>query len=276
MALSFKHLFTSAKSDGVDSTLIQPSNWNAEHVITLAAGKILGRTVGAGAGAVQELPLAIDSSGNATIESTDGGAGLGPLLKLTRTSASPVFNDLLGAHQFRGMNNAATELIYAMIYAYITDTSSGAEGGGFAIQTMKAGALSDVIFFNQTRTLASGGVQSQSPTSGVGYAAGAGGTITQATSKTTGVALNKVCGGITMNAAALASNAIVAFVVTCSAVDSADIPVVAVRSPQSGKYEAWISGVSIGSFEISVKNVSGGSLSEAVILNVGLLKGALT
>lgn len=30
---NIKHQFTSAKSDGTDATLIQPSNWNAEHVI---------------------------------------------------------------------------------------------------------------------------------------------------------------------------------------------------------------------------------------------------
>lgn len=30
---NIKHAFTSAKSDGGDATLIQPSNWNAEHVI---------------------------------------------------------------------------------------------------------------------------------------------------------------------------------------------------------------------------------------------------
>jgi hypothetical protein len=30
---NIKHAFTSAKSDGGDATLIQPSNWNAEHVV---------------------------------------------------------------------------------------------------------------------------------------------------------------------------------------------------------------------------------------------------
>lgn len=30
---NIKHAFTSAKSDGADATLIQPSNWNAEHVV---------------------------------------------------------------------------------------------------------------------------------------------------------------------------------------------------------------------------------------------------
>jgi hypothetical protein len=69
MAISLKHSFTSPKADGVDSTLVQPSNWNAEHTITLAAGKVLGRDTSA-AGAMQELPLAFDTSGNASLSAT--------------------------------------------------------------------------------------------------------------------------------------------------------------------------------------------------------------
>jgi len=64
MTVSLKHAFTSAKADGTDTTLIQPSNWNDEHVITLAAGKVLGRDTSA-AGAVQELNIKVDPTGQA-------------------------------------------------------------------------------------------------------------------------------------------------------------------------------------------------------------------
>lgn len=56
MTLSITHTFQSAKADGVDLTLVQPSNWNDEHTITMATGKFLGRAT-AGAGAVEELTL---------------------------------------------------------------------------------------------------------------------------------------------------------------------------------------------------------------------------
>lgn len=69
MAISVKHAFTSAKADGTDSTLVQPSNWNAEHTITLGAGKVLGRS-SASAGAMQELPIAIDTTGQSMIPPT--------------------------------------------------------------------------------------------------------------------------------------------------------------------------------------------------------------
>lgn len=32
--MGIKHAFTSAKADGTDNTLVQPSNWNADHTIT--------------------------------------------------------------------------------------------------------------------------------------------------------------------------------------------------------------------------------------------------
>ena len=69
MTISLKHTFQSAKSDGTDSTLVQPSNWNAEHTITLAAGKVLGRD-SSGNGAMQELPLSFDTSGNMSMSAT--------------------------------------------------------------------------------------------------------------------------------------------------------------------------------------------------------------
>ena len=66
MTVSLKHTFTSAKTDSTDPTIIQPSNWNQEHVLTAAAGKVLGRDT-SGDGTVQELPISVTSAGNVTI-----------------------------------------------------------------------------------------------------------------------------------------------------------------------------------------------------------------
>lgn len=54
MAISLKHTFQSAKADGPDNTIVQPSDWNDEHVLTQATGKLLGRT-SAGTGATEEI-----------------------------------------------------------------------------------------------------------------------------------------------------------------------------------------------------------------------------
>ena len=54
MTVSLKHAFQSAKADGTDTSIVRPSDWNAEHVLTQATGKLLGRT-SAGAGATEEI-----------------------------------------------------------------------------------------------------------------------------------------------------------------------------------------------------------------------------
>jgi hypothetical protein len=59
MTISLKHAFTSPKADGTDSTLVQPSNWNAEHTLTMGTGKLAGRTT-AGTGAVEEISVSSD------------------------------------------------------------------------------------------------------------------------------------------------------------------------------------------------------------------------
>lgn len=52
------HSKVSAKGDGPDSTRLRPSDWNADHVITLSAtGVVIGR-ITAGPGAAEEIPFA--------------------------------------------------------------------------------------------------------------------------------------------------------------------------------------------------------------------------
>lgn len=54
MTISLKHAFNNPKSDGGDASVVRPSNWNAEHVLTLDAGNVLGR-VSSGNGPAEEL-----------------------------------------------------------------------------------------------------------------------------------------------------------------------------------------------------------------------------
>jgi hypothetical protein len=118
-----------------------------------------------------------------------------------------------------------------------------------------------------------GSVTSNSATSGIGYSTGAGGTVTQLTNKSTGVTLNKICGQITLNNAALADATNVKFTVTNSAAAATDTVTVNHSSGgTAGAYQVWCSKVAAGSFDVSVRNVSGGSLSEAAVLNFIITK----
>lgn len=106
-----------------------------------------------------------------------------------------------------------------------------------------------------------------------GYSSGSGGTVTQLTSKSTAVTLNKICGQITMHNAALAAGAKVAFQVNNSLVASTDVPIVVIQSVGTlGSYIAGVGGVGNGSFSIVLENFSAGSLSQAVVLNFAVLK----
>lgn len=106
----------------------------------------------------------------------------------------------------------------------------------------------------------------------LGYAAGAQGAVTQATSKSTGVTVNASAGQITMNGAALASATNVTFTLTNSKLSLNDVTILNVASgATAGAYNCWISSKSVGSCTITVRNISGGSLSEAIVLNFAVI-----
>jgi hypothetical protein len=106
----------------------------------------------------------------------------------------------------------------------------------------------------------------------LGYTTDAQGTVTQATSKSTAVTLNKSAGQITMNNAALASVTNVTFTLNNTFISSNDILILNVASgATSGAYNCWVSSLSAGAATITLRNISGGSLSEAVVINFALI-----
>ena len=114
---------------------------------------------------------------------------------------------------------------------------------------------------------------------GFGYGNGAGGTVTQTTNKGTAVTLNKMCGKITTNNAALAGNAVITFLFNNSYLDVNDMLIINVNSSgiaTEGSYQVWADvGVS-GQAIICLKNITSGSLSESVKITFGVIKGLIT
>jgi len=101
-----------------------------------------------------------------------------------------------------------------------------------------------------------------------------GGTVTQLTSKSTGVTLNKPSGQITTHNASLAGGAEVSFTVTNSEIAATDVVIVNVASgATTGTYIASVSAVAAGSFDVTLSNV-GTTAGEALVLNYVALKGA--
>jgi hypothetical protein len=111
---------------------------------------------------------------------------------------------------------------------------------------------------------------------GLGYGTGSGGTVTQATSKSTAVTLNKPTGVITMNNAALDANTTVAFGCTNSMAAAIDTVVLTpLTSTIDMSFYQWGAAMNgAGNIRIYLRNISGGSRSEAVVFNFTIIKGA--
>jgi len=106
----------------------------------------------------------------------------------------------------------------------------------------------------------------------LGYSRAGQGSVTQLTNKATAVTLNKSAGQITMNNASLATVTNVTFTLNNSLISANDTLIVTVSSGgTSGAYNCWVSGLAAGSASITVRNISAGPLSEAVVLNFALI-----
>jgi len=112
---------------------------------------------------------------------------------------------------------------------------------------------------------------------GLGYGTGSGGTVTQATSKSTTVTLNKPTGQITMNNAALAAGGTAAFIFSNSAIGDKDCLITNIYRGGGASYDLYTvtSTLNAGDAAITLKNISAGSLSEAVVINFAIIKGAI-
>jgi hypothetical protein len=109
-----------------------------------------------------------------------------------------------------------------------------------------------------------------------GYAVGAGGTVTQATNKSTGATLNTRCGTITMNGAELAADTTVSFTLTNSQIAATDVVVLNHASAGTAGAYTLNAQAAAGSASINVRNVTGGALSEAIVIRFAVIKATTT
>ena len=107
----------------------------------------------------------------------------------------------------------------------------------------------------------------------LGYTVSAEGSVTQATSKSTAVTLNYSSGTITMNNASLATVTNVSFTLNNSYISANDTVILTQVSgaATAGSYNVWVSSLATGSAVITVRNITAGSLSEALVLNFALI-----
>jgi hypothetical protein len=152
-----------------------------------------------------------------------------------------------------------------------TTTAAAVTGTTITASTKFAGAIDGTV--GATTPAAVTGTNVLATTT-LGYKAGSGGTVTQGTSKTTAVTLNKINGEIVMNAEALADDATAAFTLTNSTIAATDVVIVNVASgvAVAGSYQVTVGAVAAGSCSISVLNVSGASRTDTIKLNFAVIK----
>ena len=190
----------STPSSGAFTTLSATGNatlGNASTDIHTING-VLIQSVGAGVGII--------TGGNLTVSSPDGVEGGQVTIKNRANTAAAFVVDVDNVDQcrvFTAQNN--TNITIGQI--------GGATGGSVAIHTGST---------ERVKIDSSGNVLVTS-VAGLGYGTGAGGTVTQATSKSTAVTLNKPTGQITTHNAALAADTTVSFLVNNSLITTSDL-----------------------------------------------------
>lgn len=109
-----------------------------------------------------------------------------------------------------------------------------------------------------------------------GYGTGAGGTVTQATNKATGVTLDTRCGQVTLNNATLNADTTVSFVLTNSQIAAGDVLILNhISGGTAGSYLLNARSAA-GSATIDVRNITASNLGEAIVIAFAVIKATTT
>lgn len=181
-------------------------------------------------------------------------------LRFTDTDTTTAANQPIGKIEFY-----SPDTDNATVGAYILASSVGTAGGG----TLRFGACANGLTASEVARVADTGFTVTRDTAGLGYGAGSGGTVTQATSRTTGVTLNKTNGSITLVSAA-GTATWQSFTVTNSTVAISDVVILSQRSG-TDLYMLEVTAVAAGSFRISFAT-TGGTTTEQPVFNFAVIK----
>lgn len=220
--------------------------------------------------------MRIDSSGNvgigtsspAQIVEANKSQDAKTQIKATNTnagvsaSAGVLFGTSSGDNGYVGANGGA---------------ASSALGGANALQITNLSAAPIVLATNGTEKLriTSGGDVTVSTAALLGYGTGSGGTVTQATSKSTAVTLNKPTGQININASSLAADTSTTFQLNNSLISGTDVLTMALLYGY-GTAGAYVLSAQMGTgqAQISIRNVTAGALAEQLYIQFAIIKGA--
>jgi hypothetical protein len=121
-------------------------------------------------------------------------------------------------------------------------------------------------------------------TTSIGYSAGTGGSVVQATSRTTGVTLNKITGEITLFAGTVSGHDADEFTLTNSAIGANDVLILGIKSGCAAAtrkyYQVHVVSTAAGSCVISVGNIDNATIpatgTDSPVIQFTILKGAVS
>lgn len=181
-------------------------------------------------------------------------------------------SDLLLSLDGQGSDGVSYQTGATVRFRVDSTPSVGSMPTSVTIATTPSGSVTPV---DRLVISSSGDIRSVSNTGAIGYGTGSGGAVVQATSKSTAVTLSTPSGRVTTSNAALAANTTVTIPMTNTLVTSTDNVVVNISGgiADASLYNVWAY-VGTGSINIYLRNISGGTLSEAVVINYSIIRGA--
>jgi hypothetical protein len=174
-----------------------------------------------------------------------------------------------------GLGTGVATFLATPSSANLAAAVTGETGSGALVFATSPTLVTPVIGAATGTSLAATGAITSSGTAGIGYATGAGGTVTQLTDKATDVTLNKTCGRIIMNDDSLAHDTTVSFTLTNNTIEVGNVLILNhVSGGTAGKY-LLNAQCSSGSASIDVTNITSGAEAEAIVIAFVVIKAVI-
>lgn len=208
-------------------------------------------------------------TGNITLSGTP--IAWGSTLKATQIGRSSI------SHADSNFAQYGTNMYYDGAYKYIANGYASrlvmdADNGVVNFATAPSGTAGNTITWTTVMSIDTSRNVLVTGAGGLGYGTGSGGTVTQLTSKQTAVTLNKPSGYIVMSNSVIAAGTSTEFQFSNSIISSSDTLILNCTSFTS--YRVEVRNITGGAAIIRVTNISGSSLSEALVINFNVIKGA--